>query len=227
MEGLRNLSDKDFNEQLQYIFKKGISNKIIPSIEDFRLLMTYYQCAMMEIETKFNVLNQEFAMHNDRNPINSIQTRIKSGISIHEKLSRKGIEPSMERIEEELNDVAGIRVVCSFVKDVYNLEKALLAQDDIELIQRKDYIKSPKPNGYRSLHLIVSVPIFLSNQKRFVKVEIQLRTVAMDAWAALEHQLKYKKGNIEEEIDDKLFRCSELISEFDNTMNDLYKKILE
>lgn len=137
MEGLRNLSDKDFNEQLQYIFKKGISNKIIPSIEDFRLLMTYYQCAMMEIETKFNVLNQEFAMHNDRNPINSIQTRIKSGISIHEKLSRKGIEPSMERIEEELNDVAGIRVVCSFVKDVYNLEKALLAQDDIELIQKK------------------------------------------------------------------------------------------
>lgn len=133
----------------------------------------------------------------------------------------------MERIEEELNDVAGIRVVCSFVKDVYNLEKALLAQDDIELIQRKDYIKSPKPNGYRSLHLIVSVPIFLSNQKRFVKVEIQLRTVAMDAWAALEHQLKNKKSNIDFKIDDKLFRCSELISEFDNTMNDLYKKILE
>lgn len=227
MERIHNVTDKDFGEQLKQVFRNAPLEQTIPGVDEFRLLMTYYQCAIMEIETKFNVLNQEFAMHNDRNPINSIQCRIKSGLSIREKLSRKGLEPSIETIESEINDIAGVRVVCSFTDDVYNLEKAFLAQDDIVLIKRKDYIKEPKPNGYRSLHLIVSVPIFLSNQKRFVKVEIQLRTVAMDAWASLEHQLKYKKDETDNSLDDMLFRCSELMNEFDGTMNGMYRNILD
>ena len=160
---------------------------------DYFKLMSYYKCAIMEIETKFNVLNEEFSLAHDRNPINTIKSRLKSPESIMEKLERKKLSVSVESIEENLFDVAGVRVICSFPRDVYMLAESLLKQDDIELIEKKDYIKNPKQNGYRSLHLIVAIPIFLANEKRIMKVEIQLRTIAMDFWATLEHQLKYKK----------------------------------
>lgn len=184
-----NFSDEEFNpdELLHYIREQVYS---------FRRLMAYYRCAMMEIETKFNVINEEFSYQYERNPIQSIKSRLKEPTSIHEKMVKHGYIFNAESIEENLFDVAGVRVICSFVDDVYRIADALLQQDDITLVRRKDYIANPKENGYRSLHLIVSVPIFLMNEKRSMNVEIQLRTIAMDFWAALEHQLHYKKEYI-------------------------------
>ncbi|MBO5198302.1 MAG: GTP pyrophosphokinase family protein [Lachnospiraceae bacterium] len=199
-------------EQIQ---KKGI---------ELQRLMSYYRCAMMEIETKFKVLDEEYSLQHDRNPINSIKTRLKKMVSITEKLERKGLPFTLEAIEQNLNDVAGIRIICSFLEDVYTLAEALLKQDDITLIEKKDYIANPKSNGYRSLHLIVAVPIFLENEKRFMKVEIQLRTIAMDCWASLEHQLRYKKeGNFTEEMQKELYECANLSTELDTRMDRLRK----
>ena len=195
--------------------------------EEFSRLMTYYRCAMMEIETKFNVLNEEYSLAHDRNPISSIKTRLKSFPSINEKLNRKGADNSIESIEKNLNDIAGVRVICSFPEDVYELAEALLKQDDIELIEQKDYIKNPKPNGYRSLHIIVGIPIFLAHEKRIMKVEIQLRTIAMDFWASLEHQLRYKKDTtFTEEMAKELTLCAKMSAELDNKMDKLRQKVL-
>ena len=163
------------------------------NFNDVRELMTYYQCAIMEVETKFRVLNERFKLSIERNPIDSITSRLKSLDSIVQKLERKKLPMTVEAIEQNLFDVAGIRIICSFVDDIYMLADCLVSQDDIKLVRVKDYIKNPKENGYRSLHLIVEVPIFLENGKRSVKVEVQLRTIAMEFWANLEHQLRYKK----------------------------------
>lgn len=192
---------------------------------DYRRLMSYYRCAIKEIETKFRVLDEEYSLQNDRNPINGIKTRLKSASSIIEKLQRHNLEISIASIENNLNDIAGIRVICSFVNDVYKLADAFLAQDDIILISKKDYIKNPKENGYRSLHLIVEVPIFLEKEKRFMKVEIQLRTIAMDCWASLEHQLRYKKGKeFTLDMQKSLSECAKRSYELDNEMDILRKE---
>ena len=189
---------------------------------DFRRLMTYYKCAIREIETKFDVLDDEYSLQNDRNPISGIKTRLKSISSIAEKLKRKHQPWTVESVEANLNDVAGVRVVCSFVQDVYTLAEALLKQDDITLIEKKDYIKHPKENGYRSLHLIVEVPIFLEKEKRPMRVEIQLRTIAMDCWASLEHQLRYKKGvEFNDEMQNALLECAKHSMELDTQMDQL------
>ena len=194
----------------------------------YSTLMAYFRCAIMEIQTKFNVLNEEFSLQHDRNPINSIQSRLKSIESISRKLNNKGIPLTISNIEENLSDVAGVRVVCAFTSDVYLLAKALLAQDDIKLVSIKDYIKNPKPNGYRSLHLIVTVPIFLVREKRIMTVEIQLRTIAMDSWAALEHQLKYKKDNeFTEDMIKELYHCAKISSELDEKMDKLRGSVYE
>lgn len=193
---------------------------------EFMRLMSYYRCAMMEIETKLNVLNVEHMLQHDRNPINSIKTRLKSPPSIQGKLMRKGLPLTMDSIEHGLNDVAGIRVVCSFPEDVYTIADALLAQDDITLLERKDYIAHPKQSGYRSLHLVISVPIFLTNEKREMTVEVQLRTIAMDSWASLEHQLRYKKERtFTLDMEAKLAHCAELSAELDQYMDDLIKGV--
>ncbi len=185
-------------------------------------LMAYYRCAMMEVETKLNVLNEEFSLRYDRNPINAVKSRLKNPESIREKLRRLGYSFSVEAIETHLSDVAGVRVICSFPADVYMLADALLAQDDVTLIERKDYIEEPKPNGYRSLHLVVSVPIFLEHEKRPMRVEIQLRTIAMDSWATLEHQLRYKKNVIfTDEMVDALLHCATISAELDEKMDNL------
>ena len=157
-------------------------------------LMAYYRCAIMEVETKFKVLNEQFSLEYDRNPIESIKTRVKSMEGIIKKARRKELPLTLEAIEENINDIAGVRVVCSFPEDIYLLADCLLRQDDIRLIEKKDYIQKPKESGYRSLHLIVAVPIFLQNEKREMKVEVQLRTIAMDFWASLEHKVRYKKN---------------------------------
>lgn len=195
-------------------------------MQEYSKLMAYYRCAIMEVETKFNVLNEEFSLQYDRNPINGIKSRLKSIESIKEKLERKGLPYTVQAIEENLNDVAGVRIICSFTADVYLLAEALLKQDDIHLIEKKDYIANPKENGYRSLHLIVSVPIFLAHEKRIMKVEVQLRTIAMDSWASLEHQLRYKKDmEFTEEMVSELYRCAQLSSELDEKMDALRAQV--
>ncbi len=195
---------------------------------EYMRLMSYYRCAIMEVETKFNVLNEEFSLKHDRNPIHNIKSRLKEPVSIRNKLERRGLPMTIESIEENLNDVAGIRVVCSFIEDVYSLAASFLAQDDVVLIKRKDYIASPKENGYRSLHLVVAIPIFLAHEKRMMKVEIQLRTIAMDSWASLEHQLNYKKEEpMSPEAENELTACALLSAELDQRMDALRKARFE
>ena len=203
-------------ETKEWIKKKSI---------EFIMLMSYYKCAIMEIETKFNVLNEEYSLEFDRNPISSIKTRLKSLPSIEEKLRRRGLPVSAASMEENLKDIAGVRVVCSFQADVYSLAEALLSQDDVTLLEKKDYIANPKPNGYRSLHMIVGIPIFLAHEKRMMKVEIQLRTIAMDFWASLEHQLRYKKDNeFTDEMAEELYQCGQLSADLDRRMDRLRKQ---
>ena len=204
----------------------SLDKNTLEQYQSFSKLMAYYRCAIMEIETKLNVLNVEYSLRYDRNPISSIKTRLKTPVSIREKLTRRGIDVTVENIEACLNDVAGVRVVCSFPQDVQTLAKALLKQDDVELIERKDYILNPKKNGYRSLHLIVAVPIYLAHEKRKMRVEIQLRTIAMDFWASLEHQLRYKKDvEFTDEMAKELKFCAELSAELDRRMDNLREQV--
>ncbi len=216
------VKENKIKERLSEIFDDDLICHTKSMIREYEKLMSYYRCALMEVETKFNVLNEEFSLRLDRNPINSIKTRLKSMSSMREKLERRGIAYSVSAIEENLNDVAGVRVICPFTDDVYKLADSLLKQDDIELVEMKDYIANPKLNGYRSLHLIVTVPIFLEKEKRLMKVEIQLRTIAMDSWASLEHQLRYKKDyDFDDNMADELLKCAELSSELDSRMDSL------
>ena len=215
-EVLRKIINED---ALQWFEEKSIS---------YRRLMAYYRCAIMEIETKFNVLNEEFSLQYDRNPIASIKSRLKNFTSIQEKLKKNQLPLTLDSIETNLNDVAGVRVICSFPDDVYMLASALFKQDDITLVTKKDYIQNPKENGYRSLHLIVEVPIFLAYNKRIMKVEIQLRTIAMDFWASLEHQLKYKKKvECSDYLTEELRQCAEISSQLDLRMDEIRKNLEE
>lgn len=198
------------------------------SFASIRALMSRYRCAMMEVETKFKVLNEQFSLQNDRNHIESIRTRLKSMDSILEKLQRKGLPISLASVEENLNDVAGVRVICPFVDDIYVLVDCLLRQDDVTLLQVKDYIKHPKENGYRSLHLIISIPIFLRDETRTMKVEVQLRTIAMDFWASLEHKMRYKKdidSAIAAKLASDLGECAEISAMLDQRMQDIKNHI--
>lgn len=197
-------------------------------LKDFNHLMMQYECAMLEIKTKLDVLNKELSLQDSRNPFESIKCRLKEPSSIVEKINRYGYEFSVENIEKYLNDIAGIRVICSFPDDIYKLVDYLLRQDDITLIEKKDYIENPKKNGYRSLHLILAVPIFLTNQKKYMRVEVQFRTIAMDFWASLEHKLRYKKDiKHAESISEDLFYCAELITQLDGRMQQIRQKIEE
>ncbi len=194
--------------------------------ENFQILMMEFDCALSEVRTKLEVLNKELALRSGRNPFESIKSRIKTPVSIYEKLKKHDIEFSVAAIEENLSDVAGIRVICSFVDDIFMLAECLEQQDDIRVIQRKDYIANPKPSGYRSLHLILEVPIFLTTEKKYMKVEVQFRTIAMDFWASLEHKMKYKK-NIEdaETISDDLRFSADLINQLDRRMQQIRERI--
>lgn len=188
----------------------------------FRELMSYYRCALMEVETKFRVLNEELSLEGEANPIDAIESRLKSPESIIEKVDRKGIDLSVEAIEEHIDDIAGIRVICSFESDVYLIAEALLRQTDVQLIERIDYIANPKPSGYRSLHLVIAIPIFLYDEKKIMKVEVQLRTMAMDMWASLEHKLAYKKEQSAEadRMHANLLECAELSARIDKLMTE-------
>ena len=180
---------------------------------EFRQMMMMYSCAIKEIKTKLQVLNDELSIKRQRNPIEFIKTRVKQPDSIASKLRRKGYPVTVQSVFENLSDVAGVRVICAFIDDIYKVADMLTAQDDIELIKRKDYIKNPKMNGYRSLHLIIEVPVFFSDHKEQIRVEVQIRTIAMDFWASLEHQLKYKKDiDDAESIMYELRACADVIN---------------
>ena len=195
---------------------------------EFAKRMSYYKCAMLEVETRFHVLNEEYVLEHDRSPMNSIKSRLKTLPSLREKLERKHIPFDVDMLEQQINDIAGVRVICSFPEDVYTMANAFLAMDDIEVLQRKDYISNPKPNGYRSLHLIVAIPVHLAEGKRMTKVEIQLRTIAMDFWASLEHQLRYKQDNaFTEEMAAELYECAQLSAALDIRMDNLRKSVQE
>lgn len=204
------------------------ARQLLETAVEYKELRMMYACAIKEVQTKFEVLETEFKVRYQRNPISSIQTRLKSSSSIIEKMIRKGIPFSMENLEEQIQDLAGIRVICSYVDDIYALANALTSQDDITLLEEKDYIRNPKPNGYRSLHLIVSVPVFFSQQKRQIKVEVQIRTIAMDFWASLEHQMKYKREIPDQQhIVEQLKNCAEDIARVDREMMDIRRRLEE
>lgn len=194
--------------------------------EDFRELMMNYECALLEVQTKLEVMNKQLSLLHSRNPFESIKCRLKSVESIFGKLERKGYDYTIENIENNLNDIAGIRVVCAFTDDIYMLAKCLTQQDDIILVKEKDYIKNPKKNGYRSLHLIVDIPIFLTDKKKHMRVEVQFRTIAMDFWASLEHKLKYKKDiDNAESLSEELKYCSDIITQLDRRMEQIRARI--
>ena len=212
----------NFNEEM---FLDIIQESIAPAEEFF----SYYACAIMEVETKFKVLNEMFSLKYDGNPIENITSRVKDYDSIIRKVIKKNIPRDLTSIEENIHDIAGVRVICSFVEDIYRLAKCLLQQDDVTLISEKDYIKNPKPRCYRILNLIISVPIFLENEKKDVKVEVQLRTIAMDFWASLEHKLKYKKNLPEEKKDilsQELIDCANESALLDQRMQKVRNIIL-
>jgi putative GTP pyrophosphokinase len=218
----------------QFIRENLMSDEFLNFMQEnqrpWQQLMAYYRCAIMEVETKFRVLNEQFSLQYDRNPIESIKSRIKSVDSIVRKVRNKHIPITMESIQENIRDIAGVRIVCSFHDDIYRLADCLLQQDDIYLVERKDYILNPKDSGYRSLHLIVQVPIFLENEKRLMYVEVQLRTIAMDFWASLEHKLRYKKDIPEEQMEElskRLYNCAQKSAELDREMMDIRKCIAE
>lgn len=208
--------------------REALIAEFVPFAEQYMRLMSYYRCAMMEVETKFRVISEDFTYRHDRNPIETIKTRLKEPKSIREKMLRLGKDMLVASIESEINDVAGVRVICSFLDDVYALADSFLGQDDVKLIARKDYIKHPKENGYRSLHLIVEIPIFLFDEKRTMRVEIQLRTIAMDFWASLDHHMRYKKdgSKITDDTRAELLRSATLSAELDRSMNELRVQIL-
>ena len=196
------------------------------SFHNFQEFMMMYNCAIREVRTKFEVLNDDFSVTYKRNPIEMIKSRIKKPMSILGKLKRKNYPLTMESILTNLNDVAGVRVICSFIDDIYDVANMFASQDDIKVIEIKDYIKSPKPNGYRSYHMIVEVPVFFASRKQNMRVEVQLRTIAMDFWASLEHKMKYKKDVKDtKELERELRECAEIIAKTDEKMQSINKKL--
>ncbi|MCD8121119.1 MAG: GTP pyrophosphokinase family protein [Clostridiales bacterium] len=193
----------------------------------FQNAMMMYTCAIREVKTKLEVLNDELSIRHQRNPIEMIKSRVKRPSSIVDKLERRGHPVTLESMQKNLDDIAGIRVICSFLDDIYTVSDMLVRQDDVTVIAIKDYIKNPKPNGYRSYHLIIEVPVYFSNEKRNIRVEVQVRTIAMDFWASLDHQLKYKK-NIQvdaDQISEELRQCAETIAQTDQRMLQIRKSI--
>ena len=227
---MENFSSKEYWESLFLsklpLPKKEIKSWIKAYATPYKELMAYYRCAMVEVETKFRVLNEELSLEYDRNPIETIKTRLKSVDSIAEKLSRQNLSMTVDNIENNMHDVAGVRVICGFPSDIYTLSEAFLNQDDITLIERKDYMANPKPNGYRSLHLIVEIPIFLHDEKKPMKVEVQFRTISMDWWASLEHKIRYKKDvKVPKDIAEELRECAEAAAILDGRMEQIQKKL--
>ena len=196
-------------------------------VDSWKTIMFLYNAALKEVETKLEILNDEFQHVHRYNPIEHIKTRIKTPESIVKKLKRYGYETSVENMVKHINDIAGVRLICSFTSDIYRLAEMIGKQSDLKVISIKDYIKNPKESGYKSFHMLVSVPIYLSDGVVDTKVEIQIRTIAMDFWASLEHKIYYKfEGNAPEYISDDLRICADMVSELDDKMLSLNEAIL-
>ena len=196
------------------------------SEKELEELLMKYQCAIREVRTKLEVLNDEFQIRRHHNPIQFIKQRIKKPESIANKLRKLGYDVTVENVEQQIHDVAGVRVVCSYIDDIYAVADMLTCQDDVRLVRKKDYIKKPKESGYRSLHLTLETPIYLSDSKYFVLVEVQIRTIAMDFWASLDHQLRYKsEKDIPDALRDDLKHCADVISQTDVTMQEIHGQV--
>ena len=199
-----------------------IPDSFLDEAARFREMMMMYMCAIREVKTKLEVLNDDLAIKNQRNPIQMIKSRVKKPASIVEKLKRRGHPVSVNSIVEHLDDVAGVRVICSFVDDIYTIAEMLARQDDVNVLMVKDYIRSPKVNGYRSYHMIIEIPVFFSDRKQKIRVEVQIRTIALD------HQMKYKKILDDSgEISEELKECAEVIAQTDMRMLNIRRKIEE
>lgn len=197
-------------------------------VDSWKEAMLDYNSALKQIETKLSILNDEFQHIHRYNPIEHIKARIKTPESIVKKLKRYGLEFTLDNMEAAVNDIAGVRITCSFTSDIFRLADMIRDQKDIKVLSTKDYITTPKPSGYRSYHMIVSVPVYFSDRIKEVKVEIQIRTVAMDFWASLEHKIHYKfEGNAPQHIKDELVECSRMIADLDAKMLSLNEEILE
>lgn len=194
---------------------------------EFLVMRNLYDSAVKQLTLKFEVLNSEFNVLYARNPIHHIESRIKSPESIAAKLTKKGLPLTLEAAREYINDIAGVRVVCNYIDDVYRVAEMLERQNDLEIIKRQDYIKTPNYNGYRSLHLDIRVPVYLSDRTEYIVAEIQIRTIAMDFWASLEHDIRYKadKSKLPAGINEEMFDCADKIAEIDMQMQEMYKRI--
>jgi putative GTP pyrophosphokinase len=228
-KGEKNLMSQLKENEKVFLGSKNINispDMIEDRIEEMSETLLIYRSAIKEVKTKLDILDDELKIRRKRNPIEYMKSRVKTPSSIMEKLKRRGFEMSIGSAKENLNDIAGIRVICSFVGDIYDIAEMLKRQVDITLIEEKDYIKDPKQNGYRSLHLVVEVPIFFSDHEELVRVEVQIRTIAMDFWASLEHKLYYKtSGESPGHITQDLKECADLIASTDMRMQDIHKQV--
>lgn len=205
-----------------------LSGEFQKMVSEFFSVQCRYQAAIREVQTKLEILDEEFQMRHSRNPIHHMQSRMKTIPSMMEKLRRRNEHISVASAVEHLTDIAGIRVVCYYIEDIYTIANLLTSQDDIRVLKWRDYIKEPKENGYRSLHLVVEVPVFLAEGRTPVPVEVQIRTIAMDFWASLEHSLRYKAvGQVPEEISDELAQAAEDIAALDVKMQSIRMRVDE
>lgn len=203
-----------------------LANDIQRMMSEFFTVQCRYLAAIREVQTKLEILDDEFQMKHKRNPIHHMQSRMKSIQSMMEKLARRNAPRTISSAVANLTDIAGIRVICSYLQDVYTIAELLTRQDDIHIIRVRDYIKNPKPNGYRSLHLVVEIPVFLSEGRVLVPVEVQIRTIAMDFWASLEHSLRYKaQGKVPEDISQELIQTASDIALLDQRMQTIHDKV--
>jgi putative GTP pyrophosphokinase len=195
-------------------------------IDSWKTMMFLYNAALKEIGTKIEILNDEFQYVHQYNPIEHVKSRIKTSESIVKKLKREGYESTIDNMVKYINDIAGVRITCSFTSDIYRIAEILTNQNDLKVIAVKDYIKNPKESGYKSYHLVVSVPVFMSDKVIDTKLEIQIRTIAMDFWASLEHKIYYKfEGNAPENISKELRECAQMVSVLDAKMLSLNEAI--
>lgn len=213
---------------VKQLFPDNQGDLLVEEMYKFIEFEHLYESAIREVKTKLEILDSEFRTKYSYNPIHHIEDRLKSPKSILEKLRRKDKSFTVEAARNNLYDVAGVRVICNYIDDIYTVADLLTAQDDVKLVKHKDYIREPKPNGYRSLHLVIQTPVYLSDSKEEVYVEVQIRTIAMDFWASLEHELKYKADNeVSAELADRLKQCAETIAATDAEMQEIYKTLKE
>lgn len=219
MKNLPAIQEKADNNEL-------MQEQIAQTFYDFLQLQHLYDSAIEVVKTYLNILDSEFNVKFQRNPIHNIESRLKSPQSIIGKLQKKGLPITTDAAQKNLLDMAGIRVTCYYISDIYAITDLLSRRDDFVIIKKKDYIRNPKPSGYRSYHMIINVPVYLSTQKKYAPVEIQIRTIAMDFWASLEHQLKYKtSSSIPLELSEQLRNCADKISETDIQMQQIFMQL--